>query len=190
MSQQFEAISERSATEQDVAIRMGPPLGPCGCIGCRAPEVEYYDDDGELVDDPISLEELPPEWLAHMRDEQCLDDDEIVEHVNEWYCRGDFPTRCLDLHGAVIINGVPGFTRRAATVWGVATPWIEEHLDRFEPGGGDGAALLAQAMNWCRANCQGLWIISSEEHVSDLYYVYLTFRDEADAVKFDEEMAR
>ena len=184
MSQNFETAAAVSLIEQQPSLSQDLAPGECeGCIGCNAPDItfEYDDYDDSIV---THVGELPSEWVDHLRRECGFDDDEIIEHAQTWYSYGYWPTRCLELNGAAIWNGQLLKQHFVCSFDGTEYPAVEVFPDHFDGDGNTDAERVAECMNWCRANCRGNWLLTTREHVRQLWEVFVSFDDPADQVAY------
>lgn len=150
-----------------------------GCIECGFP-----DEDEDLPKPEITIGDLPPEWVQHLRDDCHFTDDEILDHAATWYSYGNWPLRCLPLDDALMINGRPLDRIYIGAVEADEVPTVEVMADHFDGDGGLSCDRMADCMNWCRKNCLSDWIISSREHVRGLWYLYVSFANDDDATAF------
>ena len=170
-----------SLVEQSVTFPEQPRVDQCdGCTDRNERDARFFDDDE--VEEVVTVRELPTEWVDYLRNERGFDDDEIVEHAQTWYGYGCWPTRCLPLDAATILNGRLLKQHYIGSFYDY--PAVEEFPNYFEGDGDEGANRVADCMNWCRKNCEGNWVISTREHVRQLWYVFVSFHDAEDEAAY------
>ncbi|HEX5237287.1 MAG TPA: hypothetical protein VFW39_02335 [Sphingomicrobium sp.] len=179
---QFENPVTLPSTVLPFPARPQPAFGDPTCEGCV--ECGYPEDDDELPNREIAIGDLPAEWVQHLREDCHFTDAEILDHASTWYSYGNWPLRCLLLEDALMINGRPLRRIYIGAVEADEIPAIEVMADGYDGDGGPSCERVADCMNWCRDNCRGDWVISSREHVRDLWYLYVSFADNKDASAF------
>jgi hypothetical protein len=95
----------------------------------------------------------------------------------------------LPLNGAAIWNGQLLKQHFVCSFDGTEYPAVEEFPDRFDGDGDRDAERVAECMNWCRKNCKGNWLLTTREHVRQLWEVFVSFDDAADQAAYLRECA-